>query len=61
MIHALSGGLFYLAQLKVDALKGDPPPLSEGSEALTLVLGTVLVVGILLISFRPAKRDRAES
>ena len=60
MLNGLMRGIFSLGQMK--ALAPDDPRLPEASEALTLALGAILVVGILLIAFRPAKRDhRVES
>jgi hypothetical protein len=61
MIHGLTNALLFLAQLKPEALKGDPSLSSEPpSEIMPLLIGAVFLAGILVIAFRPAKRDRIE-
>jgi hypothetical protein len=57
---AMMNGLFLvLGQLK--NLPSDEPRLGgDASQTLTMLIGIVLVVGILLVSFRPSKRDRVQ-
>jgi hypothetical protein len=53
-------GMSVLGQLKT--LPPDEPRIGgDASDTMTLVMGIILVVGILLISFRPSKRDRVEA
>jgi len=59
MFHPLISTLGVLAQIKT--LSPDEPRIGDGSETLTVLMGVILVVGILLIAFRPSKRDRVES
>jgi hypothetical protein len=51
--------LLVLGQLK--NLPPDEPRLNaDASQTLTMLIGLVLVVGILLVSLRPSKRDRVQ-
>jgi hypothetical protein len=53
-------GMFLVGQLKKLPME-DPVLPEKGSIAVPLIIASIALIGIVLVSCRPAKRDRVDS